>query len=496
MAALDLQRVEKAADVGRKLRGGPAVIGGFRRRTEARQVRADDSVVPREMRHPAGPGARGFQELPWIITTGSGRSRPRRTSGPRRPSSRRARTSILFMASRPSLPRRTLPPFCASRESAALISRIGACAGPSPLPTIPAIKKRRTAWRATGRNVMRRMGGVLLWLVCIALLGSPASAQSTYPQPSDPRADPVCAGRCSPTSWRGITANISARRSARTCWSRTSPAPPASSPSRNWRAKPDGYTIMVGNISTNCLTPVLLAKRMKYRLRPRRADHRAASPTRRCSSSRDDGELPAEDLRRVRRIRPKAHPKRCAMPAPASAPISTSTPKSSRERAGGLKMVHIPFKDGGAGILKDIAGGDTHVSWFNVSNSVVHDQGRQARPLAVAADERLPAWPDVPDHRRGGLRGLPAVAMVGGLCAGGRCARSSKSCTRRSSEAARTPGAAGDLRERAAMVAPVDKTAEDARAWLKNEMETWRRDIADAGISGGQRVIGLLRAER
>src|SRR5581483_4212158 len=28
------------------------------------------------------------------------------------------------------------------------------------------------------------------------------------------------------------------------------------------RAKPDGYTIMIGNMSTNCLTPVLLAKRM------------------------------------------------------------------------------------------------------------------------------------------------------------------------------------------------------------------------------------------
>ena len=28
------------------------------------------------------------------------------------------------------------------------------------------------------------------------------------------------------------------------------------------RAAPDGYTIMIGNISTNCLTPVLLAKRM------------------------------------------------------------------------------------------------------------------------------------------------------------------------------------------------------------------------------------------
>ena len=28
------------------------------------------------------------------------------------------------------------------------------------------------------------------------------------------------------------------------------------------RAKPDGYTLLIGNISTNCLTPVLLAKRM------------------------------------------------------------------------------------------------------------------------------------------------------------------------------------------------------------------------------------------
>ena len=32
------------------------------------------------------------------------------------------------------------------------------------------------------------------------------------------------------------------------------------------------------------------------------------------------------------------------------------------------------------------------------------------------------------------------------------------------------------------MIIPVDKDVDAARAWLKNEMETWRRDIADAGI--------------
>ena len=36
--------------------------------------------------------------------------------------------------------------------------------------------------------------------------------------------------------------------------------------------------------------------------------------------------------------------------------------------------------------------------------------------------------------------------------------------------------------EKGGMTAPVDKSADDARAWLKKEMETWRRDIADAGI--------------
>ena len=36
--------------------------------------------------------------------------------------------------------------------------------------------------------------------------------------------------------------------------------------------------------------------------------------------------------------------------------------------------------------------------------------------------------------------------------------------------------------DKGGMIAPVDKNADDARAWLRKEMETWRRDIADAGI--------------
>ena len=37
--------------------------------------------------------------------------------------------------------------------------------------------------------------------------------------------------------------------------------------------------------------------------------------------------------------------------------------------------------------------------------------------------------------------------------------------------------------EKGGMRAPTDKSADEARAWLKKEMETWRRDIADAGVT-------------
>src|SRR4029077_3109220 len=34
----------------------------------------------------------------------------------------------------------------------------------------------------------------------------------------------------------------------------------------------------------------------------------------------------------------------------------------------GLDLVHIPFKGGGAEIIRDLANGDIHVSWFNITN--------------------------------------------------------------------------------------------------------------------------------
>src|SRR5262245_58713751 len=60
MTARERERIEEAGEVGCDLGRGPAVVLRRGRGAEARQVEPDDPVSVGEMRHPLGPGLRGF----------------------------------------------------------------------------------------------------------------------------------------------------------------------------------------------------------------------------------------------------------------------------------------------------------------------------------------------------------------------------------------------------------------------------------------------------
>jgi len=245
------------------------------------------------------------------------------------------------------------------------------------------------------------------------------------------------------------------------------------------RAKPDGYTIMVGNISTNCLTPVLLAKRMKIdydrdvQIIARLAD---APVFFMATTSNFPPKTFAEFIDYA-----KKNPEEVRYASAGVGAYQHINTEILAKRAGGLKLVHIPFKDGGSGILKDLAGGDTHVSWFNVTNPVGMIKAGKVRPLAVAADARLPLWPDVPTLSEVGFSGFRPSQWSAAFAPAGVPREIIDKLHEAFAAAAKTPEMQA-IFEKGGMVAPVDKNSDQARAWLKNEMETWRRDIADAGI--------------
>ena len=245
------------------------------------------------------------------------------------------------------------------------------------------------------------------------------------------------------------------------------------------RAKPDGYTIMVGNISTNCLTPVLLSKRMRIdydrdvQIIARLAD---APVFFMATTTNFPPKTFAEFIDYA-----KAHPGDVRYASAGIGAYQHVNTEILAKRAGGLKLVHIPFKDGGSSILKDVATGDTHVSWFNVTNPVGMIKAGRVRPLAVAAEARLPAWPEVPTISEIGFPGFRPSQWSAAFAPADVPREIVDKLHEAFATAAQTPEMKA-IFERGGMVAPADKSADAARAWLKNEMETWRRDIADAGI--------------
>jgi tripartite-type tricarboxylate transporter receptor subunit TctC len=245
------------------------------------------------------------------------------------------------------------------------------------------------------------------------------------------------------------------------------------------RAKPDGYTIMIGNISTNCLTPVLLKKRMHidYDRDVQIIARTADAPVFFLATTTN---FPPKTFQEFIAYA-KAHPGDVRYASAGVGAYQHVNTEILAKRAGGLQLVHIPFKDGGAGILKDVAGGDTHVSWFNVTNPVGMIKAGKVRPLAVAADHRLPAWPDVPTLNELGFQGFRPSQWNAAFAPAGVPREIIDKLHNAFAEAAKTPEMRA-IFEKGGLTAPADKSADDARAWLTKEMETWRRDIADAGI--------------
>ena len=245
------------------------------------------------------------------------------------------------------------------------------------------------------------------------------------------------------------------------------------------RAAPDGYTIMIGNISTNALTPVLLAKRMSinYDRDVQIIARTADAPVFFMATTNN---FPVKTFAEFIEYA-KKHPGDVRYASGGIGAYQHVNTEILARRAGIPPMIHIPYKDGGSTILKDLAGGDVQVTWFNVTNPVGMIKAGRVRPLAIAAPQRLPAWPDVPTLEELGFPGFRPSQWSAAFAPAGV----PREIIEKLHDSFKTVANLPEMKaifEKGGMIAPADNSTADAQAWLRKEMETWRRDIADAGI--------------
>jgi tripartite-type tricarboxylate transporter receptor subunit TctC len=326
---------------------------------------------------------------------------------------------------------------------------------------------------------MRRFNAVLLAIACLLLAAAPAAAQGAYPNRVIRVLVPYAPGGLTDVVARLYADQLRKSLGQNVLVENKPGASGIIAIEEMARAKPDGYTIMIGNISTNCLTPVLLAKRMHidYDRDVQIIARTADAPVFFLATTTN---FPPKTFQEFIAYA-KAHPGDVRYASAGVGAYQHVNTEILAKRAGGLNLVHIPFKDGGSGILRDIAGGDTHVSWFNITNPVGMIKAGKVRPLAVAADARLPAWPDVPTLNELGFEGFRPSQWNAAFAPAGVPRDIIDKLHNAFAAAAKTPEMQAFF-EKGGLTAPSDKSADEARAWVKKEMETWRRDIADAGI--------------
>ena len=173
------------------------------------------------------------------------------------------------------------------------------------------------------------------------------------------------------------------------------------------KAKPDGYTILMGNIGTQAINPSLYT-RMAY------------DPDKAFAPISLVAELPLALM---------VNPAVPAKTAPELVALVRSKPGQlsySSAGAGGAPhlaaemfkqatqtfILHVPYRGGGPAI-SDLLAGHVQLSFLTVLEASGHIKAGKLRALAVTSDKRVPALADVPTLAEGTVPGFNSISWIG-----------------------------------------------------------------------------------
>ena len=175
------------------------------------------------------------------------------------------------------------------------------------------------------------------------------------------------------------------------------------------KAAPDGYTLLVGNVSTNAINESIYADQLTIR--------------------------PSRDLAGVSKLVEIPH----IVVASASFPVHSiaelvaaakkepgkinfasvgmgSYPHLDMERfmkATGVELTHVPYKGGAGQAIPAMIGGEVQLAFFNMASLLPHIRSGRLKALAVVPAQRLPELPEVPTLTELGYPGIGTNAWQG-----------------------------------------------------------------------------------
>jgi tripartite-type tricarboxylate transporter receptor subunit TctC len=245
------------------------------------------------------------------------------------------------------------------------------------------------------------------------------------------------------------------------------------------RSRPDGSTLMIGNVSTNAITPVLFKSKLKINY------ERDVIPVMRLV------DVPAFLLVTTTNFAPrtvpdlidaiKKNPGRVRYGTVGVGSYPDYDMALFAKRAGNLDLTGIPNRAGAAGVILDMVMGDTQTAFLNVASTAAMVKAGKLKPLAVVNRERLPEFPDVPTMREVGFPDVGTIAWQAMFAPAGTPKEIIEALQKASIQAMEVPAAKKVFAEQSFNIVPT-RSVEETRTWLAHEMATWSKITQEVKI--------------
>jgi tripartite-type tricarboxylate transporter receptor subunit TctC len=237
------------------------------------------------------------------------------------------------------------------------------------------------------------------------------------------------------------------------------------------KAEPDGYTLMLGNVTTNAITPILYAKKLTINY------------VKDVVAVTNLVDIPAFlVVTTANNFPPKTIAEfiAYAKQRPGATNYGTvgvgSYPHYDMayfaKRAGNLEMSALPNRNGAAGVIQDLLRGDIQAAFLNVASSASLVQAGKLRPLAVVNHTRLPEYPDIPTMQEVDFPDVGTVAWQGLFASAATPKPVLEALFQVVSNAMQQPETIENLRKQNFNVV-VSKSLTEAQTWLDDEMKHW-----------------------
>jgi tripartite-type tricarboxylate transporter receptor subunit TctC len=238
------------------------------------------------------------------------------------------------------------------------------------------------------------------------------------------------------------------------------------------KSEPDGYTLMVGNVSTNAITPILYAKKMNsdYQKTVVAVTNLVDVPAFLLVTTAND--FPPKTVAEFIDYA-KKNPGKVRYGTVGVGSYPHYDMAYFAKRAGDLDLVGLPNKNGASGVIQDMLRGDVQAAFLNVASTAGMVQSGKFRPLAVVNRARLPDYPNIPSMQEAGFADVGTVAWNGLFAPAATPKPVLEAIFKAVNTALQSPELIEKLKKQNFDIAP-NKSLADAQTWLGNEMKHWQ----------------------